>query len=227
MRGLVGTIGDRDCGLQRQVLLFLDNSSTPSAPFTSATKGSWHHIIGPQSYEPGLWSTGNGWAAGGMARILATIMKAPVAKHAPWKKEAITDLTNWIKEIIDGAMASPHEPGLLRNYLNDTVSAHGFPEISGSSLLAATALRMAVLAPGTFGQEYIDWANEIRCTLGMVDDNDEPVHVINGVVTPAVNPLGWGDTAPWTTGSPEGNVFVVLLYSAWRDCIYAGLCEKP
>jgi hypothetical protein len=27
--------------------------------------------------------------------------------------------------------------------------------------------------------------------------------------------------------SPEGNNFVVLLYAAWRDCIFTGLCEKP
>lgn len=27
--------------------------------------------------------------------------------------------------------------------------------------------------------------------------------------------------------SPEGNNFVVLMYTAWRDCVFAGLCKQP
>ncbi|KAK7018324.1 hypothetical protein R3P38DRAFT_2982207 [Favolaschia claudopus] len=219
----------RQCGYYREVVLFGSDSSTFSPVGTSPTNGSWHHIVGPQSADPGLWSTGNGWAAMGMARVLATILKAPVAQKAPWRATAIKDLTAWIKEIVDGARAQPTEQGLLRNYLNDVSGdGHGFGEISGSTILAAVAYRMVVHAPDAFdAKTYIGWADEIRAVIGGNDDAGNPHVTSTGIVTPAVNPLGWGDTAPWTAGSPEGNNFVVLMYAAWRDCIFAGVCKKP
>ncbi|KAJ8073391.1 hypothetical protein PM082_011666 [Marasmius tenuissimus] len=208
------------CGYQRQAL---QANLSDSVPY----KGVWEHIVGPQSPEHGLWSTGNGWAVGGMSRVLATIMKAPTELTAGWCDEAVDNLSTWIKEILDGALASPPDDGLLRNYLNDTETAHGFGEISGTSLMAAVSYRMAVLLPDTFGEKYITWADEVIKTLAGTDRNGNP-HVVEatGVVTPAVNPLGWLDTDPWTSGSPEGNNFVVLLYAAWRDCIKAGVCSR-
>ncbi|KAJ7064739.1 family 88 glycosyl hydrolase [Mycena amicta] len=212
----------RQSGLYREVLLFGTNSSTPSPLNTSASDGRWHHIVGPQSADPGLWSTGNGWAAAGMARVLATVIKAPIAQNATWQADAIADLTGWIKEIIDGARRSPADGGLLRNYLDTTEDGHGFGEISGSSLIASVAYRMVILAPKAFpASTYVAWADGVRLALGQND------HVTsNGTVTPAVNPLGWQDTNPWTAGSPEGQNFVVLMYAAWRDCIWAGICSE-
>lgn len=110
----------QQCGHYRQVL---------QAKSTASYDGVWEHIIGPQHLDQGLWSTGNGWAAGGMARVLATVMKAPVAKNAVWRREAVQDLTQWIKEIVDGAMGAPRDGGLLRNYLNDVETGHGFGEV--------------------------------------------------------------------------------------------------
>jgi rhamnogalacturonyl hydrolase YesR len=194
--------------------------------------GLWQHIIGPENFDPGLWSTGNGWAAAGMARVLATVLKAPVAQQDPsWRDSAITSLTTWIKEIVDGAMNAPSDGGLLRNYLNDTVSAHGFGETSGSALLASVVYRMVVMRPQDFDpQTYVGWAQGIRRALGLgwfdqksfqwVDHVDKG----NGTVRPAVNPLGWDDVNPYMLGSPEGQEFVVMLYAAWRDCVAVGKC---
>jgi rhamnogalacturonyl hydrolase YesR len=189
------------CGLYREVLLFGSNASTFSTPRTSVTNGLWHHIVGPQSHEPGLWSSSNGWAAAGMSRVLATVMKAPVAAGTSWQAAAITDLTSWIKEIVDGARGSPIDGGLLRNYLNDTTTGHGFGEISGSSLIAAVAYRMVVLAPDAFpAKTYVPWADSIRTVLGSDDASANPHITSNGTATPAVNPLAWLDTTPWTAG---------------------------
>ncbi len=213
---------DEQCRLYRQIL------QTPEH------NGLWMHIIGPAHLDPGLWSTGNAWAAAGMTRILATVIKAPhtlfkTKKHAQWRSDAINSLTVWIREILDGAIESPAENGLLRNYLDDVSSdGHGFGEISGSTLLASVAYRMAVMRPDVFivsrkggrGKgKYLDWAEGIRKTLG------KNGHVTNnGTVVPAVNPLGWDDTTPFLAGSPEGQNFVVLMYAAWRDCFKAGIC---
>ncbi|KAG7443252.1 uncharacterized protein BT62DRAFT_337855 [Guyanagaster necrorhizus] len=210
----------KQCRYYREVLQAANISGEPY-------DGVWMHIIGPQNQDVGLWSTGNGWAAGGMARVLATIMKAPISRDAAWRGEAIDDLTAWIREIVDGVVGSPPTmEGLARNYLDDVWGdGHGFGEISGTSLIASVIYRMAVLRPRVFGWEYIEWADGVRATLGGDDSEGNPHVTGNGTVTPAVNPLGWLDTVPWTAGSPEGQCFVVLMYAAWRDCVSDGECQ--
>lgn len=119
----------RQCGLHRDVL--------------KANNLNWRHIIGPQAQDVGLWSSGNGWAAWGMTRVLYTLQKWP-ASSAVLQSQAL-QLKGWIKEILDGAMHSGTDNGLLRNYLNDGTY---FGEISGTALLSAVAYRMAVNDPG-------------------------------------------------------------------------------
>ncbi|KAG6896117.1 hypothetical protein C0993_008745 [Termitomyces sp. T159_Od127] len=185
----------KQCGYYRQVL-----QSNTTMPY----QGAWEHIIGPKSQDTGIWATGNAWAAAGMTRVLATVMKAPVAQNVTWRSEAIHDLTQWIMEILEGAVASSLDGGLVRNYLDDDdPSGHGFGEISGSSMLASVVYRMAVLQPEACGQQYISWADGLRGVLGGKDGTGL-LHVTQeGVATPAVNPLAWRDTKPLTTGSPE------------------------
>ncbi|KAL0065400.1 hypothetical protein AAF712_007609 [Marasmius tenuissimus] len=207
------------CGLYREVL------RVPSK------NNLWKHIVGPTHPDPGLWSTGNAWAAAGMTRVLATVIRSPKSLIASeeWRKDAVDKLTEWISEIVEGAMDSPMDGGLLRNYLDDTSDdGHGYGEISGSSLIAAVVYRMAVLQPKVFGERHIRWAEGIRRTLGDGDESSGSEHVTReGIVTPAVNPLDWNDTEPFTTGSPEGQNFVVMMYAAWRDCVVSGKCRAP
>ncbi|KAG6852986.1 hypothetical protein C0991_007702 [Blastosporella zonata] len=221
------------CQAYRQILHY--NTTSPLGTFG----GLWEHILGPVNNDPGLWSTGNAWAAAGMTRVLATVIKAPPFTQSDgreameithWRGTAITALTTLIKEIVDGAIgAGPdaYDGGLIKNYYDNPAI---FGETSGSSLMAATVYRMAVLRPTVFGKEkYIHWAEDIRKVLGrtFMDSNGrelEHVDTTNGTVRPAVNPLGWGDVNPWMTGSPEGQSFVTMLYTAWRDCHFARRC---
>ncbi|KAI3615445.1 hypothetical protein WG66_011933 [Moniliophthora roreri] len=193
------------CKLYREVLL----SQYPKL---------WKHIVGNIHPDAGIWSTGNAWAAAGMTRVLATVLRAPSSLVSSSQKRTWTDeLTSMIKEIIDGALISPDDNGLLRNYLDDTT---WFGEISGSSLIAAVVYRMAVLQPKVFGYHpYLEWADATRETLGEGHVTSE------GIARPAVNPLGWGDREPFVTGSPEGQNFVVLMYAAWRDCVLQRVCR--
>ncbi|RXW23701.1 hypothetical protein EST38_g2176 [Candolleomyces aberdarensis] len=204
------------CRWYRQVL---------RANTTASYKGTWHHIIGPQSPDWGLWSTSNAWAAAGMARVLAVLVKSPFAKTLPWRDQAATDLNWYIREIIEGAMGAPLDKGLLGNYVDDT---SWFGEVSGSALLAATTYRMMVLRPKTFEDpKYAKWADGIRKTLAGVDvQGRRYVSEEMGVVAPAVNPLNWRDRNPVRTGSPEGQAFVVLMYAAWRDCVLKKICKR-
>lgn len=152
----------------------------------------------------------------GMTRVLAVIMKSFVGSPNPWRQLAIDDLTYWIREIIESAVAlTPTSTPLLHNYLDDD---DWFPEISGSCMLASVVYRMAVLRPDVF-VEYIPWADNIRTELGS-GEYITPA----GIVSPAINPLDWGDWSPYITGSPEGQAMVILMYAGWRDCVYAMVC---
>jgi rhamnogalacturonyl hydrolase YesR len=79
------------CGLYRQILQ-ANMSNTNQSEF----QGVWEHIIGPNDYQPGLWSTGNGWAAAGMTRVLAATLKW--GPSSTWIDEQAL-LTAWIREI--------------------------------------------------------------------------------------------------------------------------------
>ncbi|KAF2118169.1 Six-hairpin glycosidase-like protein [Lophiotrema nucula] len=171
--------------------------------------GLWQHIVGPEAQDLGKWSTGNAWAAAGAARVLATLRKSKFDADTKAQQDQLIAI---IKGILDGAMALPD--GLLPNYLsteNANCPDECFDEISGTALLAATAFRMAKLGPETFGEAYKTWATGKREAI------DSHIDTTSGVVAPAVNPLNWHDSTPFTTGSPEGQAFVVLLAAAERD----------
>ncbi|KAL6792273.1 hypothetical protein GGI42DRAFT_177454 [Trichoderma sp. SZMC 28013] len=188
----------QQCGLQRAVL--------------KGSSLSWQHIIGPQSQDTGLWSSSNGWAGYGMVRVLHTLQKW--SGSASMTSQA-SQLKGWIKEILDGAIQSGLDGGLLRNYLNDS---SWFGEISGTAVLSAVAYRMAVNDPTMFPQSYITWADSNRKSLAQRQNSD-------GLFSPAVNPYDWHDRTEYTDGSPEGQAFAVYLYTAYRDCVNAGICQ--
>jgi len=189
------------CGLQRDVL--------KTSQFLN-----WQHIIGPQSQDTGLWSTGNGWAGHGMVRVLHTLQKWSGSSSMT---SQAGQLKTWIQEILDGAMLSGFDGGLLHNYFND---ASWFGEISGTAMLTAIAYRMAVNDPRMFPQKYITWADTNRKAIARYQGSD-------GIFSPAVNPYNWLDRTKYTSGSPEGQAFTVYLYTAYRDCVAAGVCSPP
>jgi hypothetical protein len=164
------------CGLYRDVL-------------KTSQFDNWQYIIGPQSQDTGLWSTGNGRACYGMVRVLHTLQNwSGSSSMTP----EVSQLKGWIQEILDGAMLSGFYNGLLRNHLNDDT---WFGEISGTALLTASAYRMAVNDLGMFPQQYITWADTNRQSLSNQEGTD-------GVFAPAVNPYAWLDTTEYDSGSP-------------------------
>lgn len=197
----------------RQIQLYRDVLSINRGP----KEGLWRHIVGPSEMaDEGCWSTGNAWAAYGMARVRATITGWRPSNATMTKEKR--QLDQWIGEILDGAIKSDNDDsGLLRNYLGDD---SWFGETSGTTLLAAAAYRIAVLNPSRFGQEkYLTWADRKRAAaLERVDDD--------GFAKPAVNPLKHGSREP-VESSPEGESFLLMMASAWRDCVCAGVCPTP
>lgn len=170
--------------------------------------GLWKHILGPRNEDRGFWSTGNGWAAMGMTRTLATIRHwGPAANREQGRGWSV--LAGWIKEIVDGAIAADDDKsGLLRNYINEK---DWFGETSGTALIAASVYRMAALEPAIFGVKYVQWADRKAATVMKHVDRQ------TGIVSPVANPLGHGQRFPEMMGSSEGQSFVLMLYAAHRD----------
>lgn len=192
-------------GLYRDVLSITEGEHT----------GAWKHIVGPSEMaDAGAWSTGNGWAAYGMARVRATL--AGWAPGAHLLQPQIASLDTWMAEIIDAAIRTDnHESGLLRNYLGDDA---WFGETAGTALIAAAAYRLAsFLEPGEQRQGYVTWANRKReAVFGHVG--------ADGIAKPAVNSLKHNQREPLDGPNPEGESFLLLLASAWRDCVCADIC---
>lgn len=190
----------QQCDLYREVL------GVPTS--AKSAGGLWHHIIGPESQDLGIWSTGNAWAAGGMTRVFATAKNSPFAGDGKIVS-GLKQLKNNIRAILDGAIAldkAESDEPLLRNYLNDTT---WFGELSGTTLLTATAYRMAQLEPADFGSSYASWADSKRQAITDRISDD-------GLLSPVINPLNWGDRTPGTE-SPEAQSFAVLMFAAHRD----------
>ncbi|GME61493.1 Six-hairpin glycosidase-like protein [Neofusicoccum parvum] len=199
----------------QQCLLYRDVLAAPAA--APSAPGLWHHIVGPQSQDLGMWSTGNAWAAAGMARVLATARRSP---HAGSLAAETAALSAAVRAILDGAMAvdaaEPDEP-LLRNYLNDSA---WFGELAGTALLSATAYRMASLEPEGYAVDpYVKWADAKREAVTARVGED-------GLLSPVVNPLNWYDTTP-ATESPEAQSFAVLMFAAYRAFCEGCLGDGP
>lgn len=181
------------------------------------TKGAWKHIVGPSEMaDTGAWSTGNGWAAYGIARVRATLVGWE--KGANLLHKEMRELDGWMAEIIDAAIRTDdHESGLLRNYLGDET---WFGETAGTALLAASAYRLAVfLEPGEQRKKYAAWAATKREAVWAHIDAE-------GVAKPAVNSLKHLQREPHDGPNPEGQSFLLLLAAAWRDCVQAVVCER-
>lgn len=202
------------CALYRQVL---------QANTTATWKGLWTHIVGPQSQTLGIWATGNGWAALGMVRVLATVMHWPTSSS--WSSEQ-AQLTQYILEIINGANAVPVDPqtGFYRNYIvggsesQNNNSVTWFGDGAGTAALTAAALRLAVMKPA-LAPQLVSFAKPLLIALAKHTNND-------GLLSPTVDPLDWYTTVPHTSGSPEGQAFISMAGAAWRDCVNARICSS-
>lgn len=141
-----------------------------------------------------------------MARELATIRGSTFAAQMIDEQRLLREM---IEDIVCGAVeADTDGSGLLRNYLND---ATWWGEVAGTALLTATIFRMAVMVPDVFGAiKYIDWASRKVEVVGHHIDE-------TGTVAPVVNALNEGQAKPLQGVNPEGQAFVVLMHTAWRD----------
>ncbi|KAH8113157.1 hypothetical protein DFH11DRAFT_365152 [Phellopilus nigrolimitatus] len=189
----------------------------------SGAGGLWKHVVlGSDFQDPGHWSTGNGWAAAGMLRVLGTLAGS---QYANAMKSERKDLAKWVGEIHDAMYAHVRSDGLFNNYADN---ASSFADASSTALLAATVYRTALL---TQTYKHLPAAEAARAALwapsagvGAAFANASSLAAMthfsaNGWLAPVVNPNAFGSQG---SESPEAQAFVLLMYAAWRDWAAAG-----
>jgi hypothetical protein len=198
------------------------------------TAKAWMHIIGPENQDLGFWSTSNGWAALGIASVIAILQKWPGdsgVNNPAVIAEDMSTLTSLAGELIDGVICldravnalpkqdttswDPKDEVLLRNYIDDQ---SWFPEVAGTAAIAAAIYRMAALGRSLhfasydpLGRQYLEWAEEKYRAIALNYIDHE-----TGLVTPVVNALNHLDRTALSSGTAEAQCFVLMMEAARR-----------
>lgn len=113
------------------------------------------------------------------------------------------ELSDWMTELLSAVWTYQNSTtGAVNNHPN----TNDFPDSSSTALYAAATYRLAV----------------ITGDLAMIGNAEKAFNYIaahiddSGMLLGSVDPLIW-DTP--NTQSPEGQAFVLLLQSAWRDFV--------
>ncbi|KAG5339433.1 hypothetical protein C0989_004266 [Termitomyces sp. Mn162] len=187
---------------------------------TSANNLWKHVLLGSSLNDEGHWSTGNGWAAAGMLRVLGTYKNS---QYSNTLKSQQQDLAAWVLEI--HAAMYPHldnSSNLFTNYASQPATAKGnFFDASSTALLASTVYRLSLIW-GT--HTYLPYAERTRKALFAPNTNSSSNSTlehfdVDGWLTPVVNPNMYTKQG---SESPEGQAFVVEMQSAWRDWVADG-----
>ncbi|KAH9846959.1 Six-hairpin glycosidase [Lenzites betulinus] len=163
--------------------------------------GLWKHIVLGNGQDLHHWGTGNAWAAAGMLRVLETIRHSKLASSM---KSEQADLKSWINEIVSAAWQHQHTNGTLFNFIDESDS---FADSSSTALLASVTYRMAALTGDSSQLAAADKAyNLIKSSV-----------TSSGWLRNTVDPLTFNTASAANGHSPEGQAFVLLLHSAYRD----------
>lgn len=179
----------------------------------SKAGGLWHHTVLGNGTDPGHWSTGNGWAAAGMLRVLGTIKNSQYAGNFQNEQN---NLTNWVLEIQDGMYSKIRSNGLFGNYVDNSAT---FDDASSTALLTSTVYRLSLMSNI---HKHIPTAevsrNALYSSTSSISSNTSMSNLAhfdsNGWLMPVVDPYNVGVQG---SKSPEGQAFVIMMQAAWSD----------
>ncbi|KAI0740138.1 Six-hairpin glycosidase-like protein [Earliella scabrosa] len=193
--------------------------------------GMWKHIVLGNFQDEGHWTTGNGWAAAGMLRVLGTIQHS---QYADSMRDQANDLISWVDEIHNGIYPHLQSSGLFTNYADESSS---FDDAAGTAILASTVYRLALLAgihthlpqaemsrtalfAPAAGSSSTTSTSTAPSSSSSATSSGGLAHFTDDMwLTPVVNPLEIGNRG---SESPEGQAFVIEMYAAWRDWVALG-----
>jgi rhamnogalacturonyl hydrolase YesR len=165
-----------------------------------------HIVLGIVSVQDhGHWSTGNGWFLSGMLRILRIVQLSPYAAQMYQEQK---NIITWANELLNAIWKLQQPNGALLNYL-DQPANQTFPESSGTALIAAATFRLASIV------RYVDPSVQVNVPAAEKARRYIVSHVdSDGWLQGVVDPLDWFQVG---SKSPEGQAFVLMMYSAYRD----------
>ncbi|KAF8734265.1 hypothetical protein AX14_003490 [Amanita brunnescens Koide BX004] len=202
-----------------QIKLYRNYLRDPTA------NGLWKHILLGSFNDEGHWSTGNGWVAAGMLRVLATIKNS---QYASLLESEQTDLAHWVIEIQNAMYSHLDSTYIFANYVDEPVSSPNFYDASSTALLASTVYRISSLWSY---HRNLPIAERCRQTLfsslsasGLNTSLSTSLANMNhftpdGYLRPVVNPNSFRSQG---NVSAEGQAFIIELQSAWRDWVLDG-----
>ncbi|EPQ50968.1 hypothetical protein GLOTRDRAFT_141133 [Gloeophyllum trabeum ATCC 11539] len=175
--------------------------------------GMWKHILLGDWDDQFHWTTGNGWAAAGMLRVLATIQHS---EYADALKSEQADLANWVSEIHDGIYPHLQLNGIFKNY-PDANATGNFDDAAGATILAASVYRLA----SVWGVEtHIADAERSRAALlgpnlNVTNTDSKFEHFTSDFwLTPVVLPYDFHQLGKH---SPEAQAFVLEMEAGRND----------
>ncbi|KAG8996812.1 hypothetical protein FRB94_001350 [Tulasnella sp. JGI-2019a] len=193
-----------------------------------ATPGLWRHVALGQWQDIGYWSTGNGWAAAGMLRVLMTMNQTSLGTLGQFAAAQI-DLQNWATDIVNNVWTYQQPSGCLLNYATDTTT---FEDSSSTALLASVTYRLAALPVFLRGASVnatinptvqSTYSGPLNPLTSLSATALNSAHKARDCVKANLNDSGWLNNVvnPYdfsTEGdqSAEGQSFVLLMEAAWR-----------
>ncbi len=158
--------------------------------------GLYHHIWDEDRQDWGreaFWGVGNGWAAAGMARVIAALPDSMAEERER--------LEGFVRELLDACLEYQRTDGLFHDVLDDPDS---FVETNTAQMLAYTIYRG--VAAGWLDKAYLVPANRMRLAAHQKVDALGLVHDVCGAPN---------FDRPGTAA--EGQAFFILMEAAWRD----------
>ncbi|CAE6450161.1 unnamed protein product [Rhizoctonia solani] len=167
--------------------------------------GLWRHIVLGNGEDLNHWSTGNGWAAAGIMRVLTTIKDSSLSDKFVSEQ---ANLEGWALEIVNNVWKYQQANGTLLNYATD---GNSFADSASTALLAAATYRLATHLHSTGSK--VDLSNSLAAASRA-----------RTLVSRSLDADGWllNVVDPWNfpirgTRSAEGQAFVLSLEAAYRD----------
>jgi unsaturated rhamnogalacturonyl hydrolase len=140
-----------------------------------------------------FWGVGNGWAAAGMARVIAAL---PPSKSADKDR-----IAGYVREVLDGCFAHQRPDGLFHDVLDDPST---FVETNAAQMLTYTIYRG--VASGWLDPSYLRAADRMRAAAHAKVDQYGLVQGVCGA--PNFDRSGT---------ATEGQAFFLLMEAAHRD----------
>ncbi|KAJ7219286.1 Six-hairpin glycosidase-like protein, partial [Mycena pura] len=198
-------------------------------------KNLWKHVVlgnntSDGGNDEGHWSTGNGWAAAGMLRVLATMKNSPFSKSFSSQQK---DLASWVKEIHTAMFHNLDSSNIFTNYADQPINNTGmFYDAASTMLIASTVYRFSLLwndhsqIPNAEKCRQALFATTISNNSFMADAvvSGSPISDLvhftsDGWLTPVVNPDQFGVQGQQ---SPESEAFTLELQAAYSEWVAGG-----